>query len=234
MRYTCSWRRLTWGILCGVFLAGGFFGADGQQKAVPISSLPLKERIAIYERPDREQWQKPDEVIRALGIQEGMVVADIGAGSGYFTRRFARAVGERGKVYAVDIDAEILEYLGETVRQQGVRNVEIVVGREDNSLLPEKGVDLVFFCDTTHHMRDRAGYFRHVRQILRPGGRMAIIDYPPEAHELGYCPHKPEELVPRWQIIEEAQRTGFELVGEFSFLHPRQYFLVFRVKPEGS
>lgn len=189
----------------------------------------VQERIARYERPDRDEWQKPEEIIRALEITGGMIVADIGAGSGYFSRRLARAVGPSGKVYAVDIDREVLAYLQREAQRQGLNNVQIVIAREDDPLLPKNEVDLAFFCDTTHHIRDRVSYYRRLREALKEGGRLAIIDFPPEAHARGFCPRRPEDLVSREQVIREAQEAGFELIQEFTFL-PRQYFLLFRKK----
>lgn len=204
-----------------------------QQQSIPSSTVrSVQERIARYERPDREEWQKPEEVLRALQVREGMVIADIGAGSGYFSRRFARAVGPLGKVYAVDIDREILAHLQQEARRQGLANLHIILSREDDPLLPEQSIDLAFFCDTTHHVADRVKYYRRLSRALKDGGRLAIIDFPPEAHERGHCPHRPEELVPPAQVIAEAEQAGFELIQEFSFL-PRQYFLVFRKRPVG-
>jgi len=206
-------------------------GLPAQQRSLPRSrELPLEERIAMWERPEREQWQKPEQVVQALGVREGMVIADIGAGSGYFSRRFARAVGPSGKVYAVDVDREILAYLQQEARRQGLENLQIIVSREDDPLLPEGSVDLAFFCDTTHHIANRVDYYKTLSRALKEGARMAIIDYPPEAHAQGFCPHRPEELVPRWQVIQEAEQAGFQLIEEFTFL-PRQYFLVFRKRP---
>jgi len=202
--------------------------AAPQQKAPPSPATTgsLNERIARYERADREQWQKPDEVVKVLGLHSGDVVADIGAGSGYFTRRFARAVAPGGKVFAVDIDGEILEYLAKEAEKESLHNIVTIVSKEDDPLLPEGSVDLVFFCDTTHHIRDRVPFYRKVARALRKGGRMAIIDFPPEANAKGFCPHDPRELVSSEQVIREAEEAGFTVVKEFTFL-PRQYFLVF-------
>jgi len=223
--------KRVWCFIIGIGIAGwaiaGGVGAV-QQKAVPSTRLSLEQRIAAYERWDRDEWQKPDEVIRVLAVREGMVVADIGAGSGYFTRRFAQVVGEGGKVYAVDIDREMLGFLEWNIRRLGIKNVEIVVGEEGDPHLPPESVDVAFLCDTTHHMANRVEYLRRLRRALKSGGKVAIIDYPPEASRQGFCPHRPEELVPREQILQEAQEAGYTLVHEFTFLLPRQYFLVFQ------
>ena len=184
---------------------------------------PLQDRIRSGERPERESWQKPDEVVQALGLKNGDVVADIGAGTGYFSRRFARAVAPDGKVYAVDVAADVLGYLQQEAEKEGLRNIVTIVSQEEDPMLPPNAVDLAFFCDTTHHIANRTAFYRRMLTGLSPRGRLAIIDYPPGAE---HAPHPPEQLVPRWQVIGEAEEVGFKLAGEFQFL-PRQYFLVF-------
>jgi len=205
--------------------------AQQQQTAMPrpTTARPVKERVASWERPDRDQWQKPNEVIKALKLKNGTVVADIGAGSGYFTRKFAPAVAPKGKIYAVDIAADILEYLRQEARKQNLNNIEYIVSKEDDPMLPKNSVDLAFFADTTHHIANRVNFYRKLLPAIKKGGRMAIIDYPPEAHAKGFCPHPPEELVPRAQVIREAEEAGFKLVREFTFIpEGRQYFLLFK------
>jgi predicted methyltransferase len=199
-------------------------GQQPQQRMPPrTQDRPLQDRIRSGERPERDSWQKPDEVIQALALKNGDVVADIGAGTGYFARRLARAVAPDGKVYAVDVAADVLEYLQQEAEKEGLRNLVTIVSQEDDPLLPADAVDLAFFCDTTHHIANRTGFYRRMLPGLRQHGRLAVIDYPPGAE---HAPHPPEQLVPRSQVISEAEEVGFELVGELQFL-PRQYFLVF-------
>jgi arsenite methyltransferase len=205
-------------------------GAQQTKLPPPTERRPLPERVERFERPERDQWLKPDEVIRALGLRDGMVIADIGAGSGYFARRFARVVGSKGKVYAVDISADVMGYLKDRAAKENLTNLETVVSREDDPLLPAHAVDLAFFSDTTHHIDKRAAFFKKVRETLKTDGRMAIIDYAPDAKVRGFCSHEPEELVPVWQLVKEADEAGFDLVGVHTFL-PRSYFLVFGIKP---
>jgi ubiquinone/menaquinone biosynthesis C-methylase UbiE len=183
----------------------------------------LEDRIRWGEEADRDSWQKPNEVVRALALKKGDVVADIGAGTGYFSRRFARAVAPDGRVYAVDVAADVLAYLRQEAAKEGLRNIVTIVSREDDPLLPADSVDLAFFCDTTHHIANRTAFYRKMISGLKKHGRMAIVDYPPGGD---HAPHVPEELVPRAQVISEATEAGFALVDEFHFL-PRQYFLVF-------
>jgi ubiquinone/menaquinone biosynthesis C-methylase UbiE len=207
-----------------VFLVCGV-AAFGQQTSLPraTTARPLNERVADYERAERESWQKPDEIVKALELKNGDVVADIGAGTGYFSRRFAKAVAPAGKVYAVDIAADILEFLKKDSEKQNLNNIVLVLSKEDDPMLPENSVDLAFFSDTTHHIANRANFYRKMRPGLKKGGLMAIVDFPPDA---SVHPHKAEELVPRSQVIAEAEEAGFKLRKEFKFL-PRQYFLVF-------
>lgn len=202
--------------------------AQAQQTSLPppTEARPLQDRIARFEPAERDTWQKPNEVLEALALKNGTVVADIGAGSGYFTRRFARAVAPNGKVYAVDIAADILGYLKEQADKQNIHNIETIVSREDDPMLPGSSVDLAFFCDTTHHIANRVNFYRKLGRALKDHGRMAIVDYPPDSPR---TPHKPEQLVPRSQVISEAEAVGFRLIKDFPFL-PRQYFLVFEKK----
>ena len=206
-----------------------FFAAVfAQQKSMPPPSQdrPLADRIASMERPERDAWQKPDEVVKALALKNGDIVADIGAGTGYFTRRLAKAVAPGGKVYAVDIAADILGYLKERADKENLHNIIIDVSRPDDPLLPANSVDLAFFCDVTHHLENRTNYYRKLASALKLHARMAIIDYPPDAARK---PHPPEQLVPRSQVISEAEGAGFRFVKDFPFL-PYHYFLIFEKK----
>ena len=202
--------------------------AFAQQRVLPAptGSFPLAKRVHLFEQPGRAKWQKPGRIVKVLGIKPGMTIADIGAGSGYFTRRFAKATGPNGKVYAVDISKDILEYLKNRAQKEGLTNISTIVGKPDNPLLPDDSVDLAFFSETTHHIGHRTEFFRKVRASLKANGRMAIIDFSPEAHGKGWCPHQPSELVPEWQIIREAEDAGFKVDRIYNFVS-REYFVVF-------
>jgi arsenite methyltransferase len=199
--------------------------ASAQQKSMPprTQDRPLDSRIETMERAQRDEWQKPDEVVKALDLKPGNVVADVGAGSGYFTRRLAKVVAPAGKVYAVDVAADILAYLKERAEREGLRNIVTIVSQPDDPMLPAKSVDLVFFCDTTHHIDHRVAFYRKLAPAVKAHGRMAIIDYPPDSP---HAPHQPEQLVPRSQVISEAEQAGFKFVKDFQFL-PYHYFLMF-------
>lgn len=200
--------------------------ASAQQKSMPprTQDRPLQDRIQTMERAQRDEWQKPDEVVKALNLKSGDVVADVGAGSGYFTRRIAKVVAPEGKVYAVDVAADILSYLKERADREGLRNIVTIVSQPADPMLPSNSVDLVFFCDTTHHIDHRVEFYRKLASAVKAHGRMAIIDYPPDSP---HAPHNPEQLVPRSQVISEAEQVGFKFVKDFQFL-PYHYFLMFQ------
>ena len=199
--------------------------AYAQQTAMPPKSedRPLKDRIASMERAERDAWQKPDQVVKALDLKDGNVVADIGAGTGYFSRPLARAVAPDGSVYAVDVAADILAYLKERADRENLHNIKTIVSRPADPMLPVNSLDMAFFCDTTHHIEHRVDFYRKLFPALKLHGRMAIIDYPPDSP---HAPHRPEQLVPRSQVISEAEEAGFKLVKDFQFL-PYHYFLIF-------
>lgn len=185
-----------------------------------LSSCTALKRFA-YEGFGRESWQKPEEVVAALALRPGDRVADLGSGGGYFTFRLARAVGPGGRVYAVDVDAGLLEDIAERAREQGYGNIENVLAKYDDPMLPESGVDLVFTSNVYHHLDDRVRYFSGAAKYLRPGGRIAIIDFR-DAGLAGMIGHAtPIEL-----IRKEMGEAGYRLEREYEFLE-RQSFLVF-------
>jgi arsenite methyltransferase len=225
MRSKKLFARLATPLIALLFFSAS---ASAQQTSMPPKSedRPLKDRIASMERAERDEWQKPDEVVKALDLKNREVVADIGAGTGYFTRRLARAVAPDGKVYAVDVAADILAYLQDRADRESIHNIVTIVSRPDDPLLPANSLDLAFFCDTTHHIDNRVDFYRKLFPALKLHGRMAIIDYPPDSP---HSPHKPEQMVPRSQVISEAEQAGFKFVKDFQFL-PYHYFLLFEKK----
>jgi len=221
-------RYLGWvaSAAASAMVAAALARADQTKMPRPSEERPLAERVARFERPERVAKLKPDEVIKALGVTDGMVVADIGAGSGLFARPFARAVGPKGKVYAVDISADIMGYLRDRARQENLGNLEVIVSEEDDPLLPPRSVDLAFFADTTHHIANRVPFYKKMAAGLKDKARIAVIDYPPEASANGWSSHKAEELVPKSQVIAELDQAGFRFVREWDIL-PQNYFLLF-------
>jgi len=177
----------------------------------------------IFESPERAKWQKPDQVVRALKLKPGQVVIDIGAGTGYFTRRFAQAVAPSGKAVGLDIEPDMAAYMQADARKLGVKNYNARVVKPDDPELAPGSVDLVFFCDTLHHLGNRVAYFRRLAPALRKGGRVAVIDFKKKPLPLG---PPPEIKLSREQVIGEFHDAGFHVVAEYDFL-PYQYFLEF-------
>jgi arsenite methyltransferase len=176
-----------------------------------------------YEGVNRDEWQQPQKVIAALKIQPGSIVADLGSGGGYFTFRLADAVGPTGRVYAVDVDPDMIALVEKTIREKSLPNIEPIHAQPSNPLLPKSGVDLIFTSNTYHHIDNRVAYFGRLRQVLRPGGRVAVIDFDRRAWIEGLLRHyTPSEFIKR-----EMEQAGFALVEEFDFLD-RQAFLIFK------
>ena len=178
----------------------------------------------IYEGGGRDAWQKPDEVMRALAIAPGAHVADIGSGGGYFTFRFARAVGASGRVYAVDIDEDMLRQLGERAHREGLTAVETILAEPHDPKLPAGGVDLIFLCNTYHHLDNHTDYFRRLRGALGPGGRVAIVELRGEGWLGRLFRHSTRKDV----LQSEMEAAGYRLEQQFDFLG-RQHFLIFSV-----
>ncbi|HXV10877.1 MAG TPA: methyltransferase domain-containing protein [Burkholderiales bacterium] len=176
---------------------------------------------AIFDDPARDEWQKPDEVLRALKLPPNATVADIGAGTGYFATRLARAL-PRGRVYGVDAEPDMVQYLGERAQRENLANLTPVLARPDDPGIPVR-VDVVIMVDTYHHIPERERYFQSLQKSFRTGGRLAIIDFNLES------PVGPpvRSRIPGGRVKQEMARAGYRLLEEHKFL-PHQYFLVFR------
>jgi len=185
-----------------------------------------KSYIGALEDPQRDAYQKPHEVLTALRLKPGEVIADIGAGSGYFTFRLSHFVGEKGKVYAVDVSPDMILHINRRIRDLKVNNVVSILADPDDPLLPERSVDRFFFCDSWHHIENQAKYLAVIKRILKPGGQVVMIDF--HKKELPVGP-PPEMRVARADVINQLSKNGFRLAKEHTFL-PYQYFLVFTVK----
>ena len=174
----------------------------------------------VFDDPARDAWQRPDEVIRALALAPDAVVADVGSGTGYFAVRLARAVPQ-GRVYGADLEPGMVRFLGERAAKEGLANLRPVRAAERSPNLPEP-VDLVLVVDTYHHIAQRPAYFAALKERLKPGGRVAIVDFkldsptgPPRKHR-----------IEAGRVRLEMEKAGYRLVSEHGFL-PHQYFLVF-------
>ncbi|MGB7950439.1 MAG: methyltransferase domain-containing protein [Candidatus Binatia bacterium] len=182
-----------------------------------------------YEGLSRDQWQQRDRVIQSLEIRPGERVADLGSGSGYFVFALAKAVGPDGQVYAVDVDQEMNDLVAERAKTEGAGNVQVILARPDDPLLPANGVDLIFTSNTYHHIKNRVSYLTNLRKYIRPKGRIAIIEFDRRSWFAGLWKHyTPKEFIKR-----EMEQAGYRLLREFDFLD-RQSFLIFSPEQPGQ
>jgi ubiquinone/menaquinone biosynthesis C-methylase UbiE len=186
------------------------------QGAHPHHPMPADEYAKMLEDPARDVWQMPDEVVVALDLKPGQSIADIGAGSAYFARRFARHVDT---VYAVDIDEKLLAI----ARNKVPENVKTILAAPDDPRLPPSAVDTVFFCDVLHHIENRPAYYAKLSKALKPGGRIVVIDFHTKPLPVG---PPPAMKLSDEQVIAEFKKAGFSLSKRLDTL-PYQYFLFF-------
>jgi ubiquinone/menaquinone biosynthesis C-methylase UbiE len=176
----------------------------------------------VLDDPKRDAWQKPHEVIEALNLKPDAVIADVGSGTGYFAVRPANMV-PKGRVYGVDVEPDMVKYLAERAKREKRGNLIAVAGTAGDPRLPEKA-DLVLLVDVYHHVEERERYFRNLRASLKPGGRLAVIDFRLESTE---GPPRAARIAPQ-RVIDELKAAGYRLSNQHDFL-PNQYFLVFQV-----
>ena len=182
--------------------------------------------IAMLDDPKRDAYQKPHEVMTALKLNEGEAIADLGAGSGYFTFRLARHVGDTGRVYAVDISPEMVVHMNRRIRDLKLKNVVSILATPDDPLLADASIDRFFICDTWHHIENHDRYLALLKKMLKAGGEIVMVDFNKEETPVG----PPLEMrINRDDLVKEMERNGFRLAKEHTFL-PYQYFLVFQVK----
>ncbi|HEY3026040.1 MAG TPA: methyltransferase domain-containing protein [Pyrinomonadaceae bacterium] len=185
------------------------------------TSKPYTGALSIFEDPKRDEKLQPNRIMDILGIKEGSSVADIGAGSGWFTVRAARRVGNSGLIYAEDINRDYLDYIEKRSERERLANIRVILGREDNPLLPEKSVDAVLLLKTYHEIAQPIRLLRQTRAAMRPGALLGIIDRNGKGDDHG---------LDKEVVIKEAERAGFVLVDQYDFVKPDNvdYFLVFR------
>ena len=203
------------------------------QEAVPHSVQEMhrlhsnpEAYIGALEDPRRDAYQKPQEVMTALGIKSGEVIADIGAGSGYFTFRLAHHVGDKGKIYAVDVSPDMILHINRRIRELNVSNVVTILSDPDDPLLPDHSIDRFFFSESWHHIENQTKYLALMKRMLKPGGEVVMIDFKKKNLPVG----PPLQMrIAREDLIHQMESHGFRLKREYTFL-PYQYFLIFAVK----
>jgi ubiquinone/menaquinone biosynthesis C-methylase UbiE len=183
----------------------------------------VEKYIEFLERPDRALWQKPDAVVQALGLKGDEVVADLGAGSGYFTFRLAQVL-PLGRVIAIDLEPEMLRHIHHQAMASGAKNVEVRAARPEDPNVPE-GMGRVFVCDVLHHVQDREAWLAKLAGEVQPGTRLTVIEF-----KEGELPEGPPAALklPRQRIVELLAAAGFDLVADKPDLLPYQTFLEFR------
>jgi len=199
---------------------------QGTKEQIQKMHQDPKAYIAMLENPQRDAEQKPDEVIAALDLKSGETLADIGAGSGYFSFRLARKVGDTGRVYAVDINSDMILFMNRNIRDKKIKNVVTILSAPDDPLLADASINRFFICNTWHHVQNRPRYMALMKKMLKPGGQVIILDYKKKQLPVG---PPPEMKRAKKEVIAEMEAGGFKLAKDHDFL-PYQYFLIFTSK----
>ena len=213
-------RRSLLILLTGVLLGGPT--VTGEPADRPTSE-PYKGDLSIFEDPERDQKLQIGRVMDLLGIREGSRVADIGAGSGWFTVRCARRVGPRGVVYAIEINPDYLRHIKRRAAKEKLANIRVIRGKADNPRLPPRSVDAVLFLKAYHEVSAPVALLRHLRVAMRAGARLGIIDRNGNGKDHGLNADV---------VIKEAAVAGFALAEQHDFVKPdgMDYFLIFRAR----
>ncbi len=185
-----------------------------------FNAAPLK-RLA-YAGAGRDNWQQPARVVEALALRPGDRVADIGAGGGYFTFRFAEAVGRDGKVFAIDVDPDMTRNISAEAAKRGLANIEAILAKPDSPGLAAESVDMIFLANTYHHLSNRTEYFRAVLPALRAGGRIVVVEF----RQSGWLGKMVGHSSTEEDMQAEMKEAGYRLAARHTFLK-RQHFLVF-------
>lgn len=232
-----TYKRIRATLLLAVLALGGLIALPAlapvharDTGADPTINLPYldadwEQWVGRFERPGREVYDKRHEIVAALGLRPGMRVADVGAGTGLFTRLIAREVGPQGKVYAVDISRPFVENILRTAREQGLDNIEGIVNTQSDTLLPPESVDLIFVCDTYHHFEQPQAMLASIRRALRPGGTLVVVDFQriPGVSSSWILRHV---RLGKEEAVREIEAEGFRFVEERPFLR-ENYFVRF-------
>lgn len=226
-RYLCRRRHLRqW--ICAICVIGGSVVISGQSNEPrQHGRLFPPQDLGLLESPDRDQWQRPDQIMDGLAIAEASVVADIGAGSGWFTIKIARRVGPNGIVYAQDVQQVMLTAIMRRVKREGLTNVRPVLGRESDPRLPPGALDAALIVDTYSEIEDRVALLANIARALKPQGRIGVVDF-----KLGGGGPGPpaEERVSPDVVVRDAERAGLQLLKQDA-IEPYQYFLIFSRGP---
>jgi ubiquinone/menaquinone biosynthesis C-methylase UbiE len=221
-------RQFVWAMAAVVAVLAAAHGIARQRGVHPVSgrvfALPMGVQGAAWlDRPEREDEENPDLAMRLLRVPRGAVVADLGAGSGYFTVRLAKAVGNTGKVYAVDIQQGMLDLLQKTVTREKLSNVIPVLSAVDDPRLPADALDLVLMVDVYHEFAQPQVMLQRLKTALKPGGRLVLLEYRAEDPDV---PILPEHKMTKAQVKLEVEHEGFKQQRVYDDL-PRQHLIIF-------
>lgn len=207
-------------VLVNALAATAGQGSDEQRK----TSTPYTGNLSIFDKPGRDERLQVNRVMDLLGVTQGKSVADIGAGSGWFTVRAARRVGEAGVVYAVDINPDAIQYIDQRTHKEQLANVKTILSKPDDPLLPANSVDAVLLLKTYHEVAHPVALLRNLRAALRPGAKIGIIDRNGNGEDHGVMGDI---------VIQEAKQAGYRLVGKYDFVKAdnEDYFLIFTAAP---
>lgn len=217
-----AWSLAALGIACGAPLPAGD-QADSATPARKPANVMSHQGAAWLEREGRDKEERPEVVLEAMELQEGMTVAEIGTGTGYFARRIAKVVGPAGKVLAVDIQPEMLELLEKYAAEEGVKNIVPILGTETDPKLPKAGVDRILMVDVYHEFQKPEEMLARIRESLAPGGRVVLVEYRAEDETASHI-HTDHRMSVE-QVLAEWNPAGFELINRIETLPSQHLFL---------
>jgi predicted methyltransferase len=232
----CLVRALGATLCLAVFVTGPVARAERPAPADAGSDRATSDRrfddttywSKVFDDPKRDEWQRPGELIEALAVTPGMIVADIGAGTGYFSKRLSAAVGSGGAVFAVEVEPNLVAHLRDRAEKEKTANVVPVLASANDPRLPPASVDLALFVDAYHHVDGRRAYLATLRRSLKPSARVAIVEWKPGKQPFG--PKEEDHKIARDKVVSEMEAAGFELMPASDPL-PHQYLLIFRTRP---
>jgi len=215
-------------VLCAIFLVTPSLGINWQNQEHQHKDTgrnQYEEQLKLYE--DRWYWQMPQRVMDELDIGPGMNVADVGAGIGYFTLMLSKRVGETGKVYASDIDENLLAFLNERRKEQGLENILIIHGRGNDPLIPEASVDLVLIVNTIHLVKEKTAFLNNIRDSLKENGKLVFVQWDAEkldSESSGWDP-KDRELYTMRTMLKTIYDADYEVIEIKDFLPMQMIYI---------
>lgn len=233
MEYAFPMNRAPWSVLLLLVLSLACSPSPGAQPATQETPARKPAEVMSWEGADwlerehREELEKPEVVLAAMNLKDGDLVADLGAGTGFFTRRMARAVAPTGKVYATDIQPQMLERLEASAAQEGITNIVTVLGTETDPKLPRGMFDWILLVDVYHEFQQPEPMLAKMREALKPGGRVALVEYRAEGDTAAHISAAHKMTVE--QVLAEWKPAGFELVETIEEL-PSQHLFIFTVR----